>query len=72
LTARFCSRAFPGAGHGAAQIASGISFTGGEIVGPIGGFLVMGLFAIWIIFNLLRQVWSPAGEQSAPLRAVEV
>jgi hypothetical protein len=51
------------------QAAAGISFSTGEIVGPIAGFLVLGLLAMWIIAILLRQLWDLPAEHPAPLQA---
>ena len=38
------------------QVAAGVAFTPGEIVGPISGFLVLGLIAIAIIVVMLRAI----------------
>jgi hypothetical protein len=38
------------------QIGAGVTFTTAEIVGPIAGFLVLGLFAIWAMIAILRRV----------------
>ena len=38
------------------QIAAGISYTTGEVVGPIAGFITLGLVAIWILAALLRDI----------------
>jgi hypothetical protein len=38
------------------QVAAGVAFTPGEIVGPISGFLVLGLIAVGIIVVILRAV----------------
>jgi hypothetical protein len=51
------------------QVAVGISFTTGEIMGPISGFLILGLVAIWIIVILLRKLSNPATGQPASSRA---
>ncbi|MCX6045136.1 MAG: hypothetical protein NT075_08480 [Chloroflexi bacterium] len=45
------------------QLAAGLSFTPGEIVGPIAGFLVLGLMAIWLLVLLLRNL-APAAPQN--------
>jgi hypothetical protein len=52
------------------QVAAGVSFTTGEIVGPISGFAVLGLVATWIMVALLRNISDAPARQSAPLRAV--
>ena len=57
----------------ASQLAAGITFTTGEIVGPISGFLVLGLIALAIIVAMLRSIPGtaprPEAEQSqAPVR----
>ena len=36
------------------QLAADIEFTGGEIVGPMAGFVVLGLIAAWCLRGLLR------------------
>jgi hypothetical protein len=38
------------------QLAAGITFTGAEVAGPIGGFLVLGVAALLIMARLLRVV----------------
>jgi hypothetical protein len=37
------------------QISAGVEFSTGEIVGPISGFVTLGLIAVWFIFALLRR-----------------
>ena len=44
------------------QVADGIVFTMPQIVGPIGGFLVVGLIDIWVLVIVLRA--APAGRSS--------
>ena len=56
------------------QLAAGITFTTGEIVGPISGFLVLGLIALAIIVAMLRSIPGsaprPEAEQSqTPVRS---
>jgi hypothetical protein len=51
------------------QVAAGISFTTDEIMGPISGFLILGLVAIWIMVILLRKLSDPATGQPASSRA---
>ena len=48
------------------QVAAGVAFTAGEIVGPISGFLVLGLIAVGIIVVVLRAIpgSAPQGEVS--------
>ena len=38
------------------QLAAGIAFTAGEVIGPIAGFVVLGAFAAWCLAGLLRAV----------------
>lgn len=38
------------------QLAAGIAFTPLEVVGPIGGFALLGGFAVWVMVALLRGV----------------
>jgi hypothetical protein len=38
------------------QLVSGISFSGGEIAGPIAGFAVLGLLAVWVMVAVLRRL----------------
>jgi hypothetical protein len=46
------------------QVQAGVSFTPGEMVGPIAGFVVLGLLAIWFIVAILRNI-----SEFAPSRA---
>jgi hypothetical protein len=46
------------------QVAAGVVFTPGEIVGPISGFLVLGLIALAIIVVMLRAM--PPARAAAP------
>jgi hypothetical protein len=46
------------------QVRAGVSFTPGEMVGPIGGFAVLGLLAIWFIVAILRNISELATAQS--------
>ncbi|MHB0936840.1 MAG: hypothetical protein ACYC6A_10655 [Armatimonadota bacterium] len=45
------------------QLQSGITFTPGEIIGPISGFSVLGLLAIWVMAAILRGL--PAATETA-------
>jgi hypothetical protein len=47
------------------QLAADVSFTTGEIVGPIGGFVVLAGMAAWMLARVVRAV-SPAGTPLAP------
>ncbi len=47
------------------QLAVGVSFTTGEIVGPVTGFLVLGLGALWLMLILLRHLTNSAPYQAA-------
>jgi hypothetical protein len=38
------------------QLEAGVTFTTGEIVGPIGGFVVIALVAVWFLTSLLRHI----------------
>jgi len=41
------------------QLAAGVTFTPGEIIGPIGGFGLVAVFAIWVVVALLRSSARP-------------
>jgi hypothetical protein len=41
------------------QLSAGVSLTPGEIVGPVGGFVILGLFAAWVLIALLRPIQEP-------------
>lgn len=45
------------------QLAAGVAFSPGAIIGPISGFLVLGLLAIWVTVVILRRLPTspPAG-----------
>jgi hypothetical protein len=38
------------------QVQAGVSFTLPEIIGPIAGFVVLGLFAVWVMVTILRRI----------------
>lgn len=38
------------------QLLAGITFTPAEIIGPIAGFVLLGLCALWVLVILLRQM----------------
>jgi hypothetical protein len=38
------------------QKAVGVPFTTGEMVGPVAGFVVLGLIGAWLLIDLLRGV----------------
>jgi len=42
------------------QRSAGVPFTTGEMIGPIAGFVLLGLIAIWLLVSLLR-AFSQAG-----------
>jgi hypothetical protein len=46
----------------ALQTAAGITFTAGEVVGPVTGFAVLGTLATWSLVRLLRAVPTTAPE----------
>jgi hypothetical protein len=48
----------------ASQVTAGISYSLPEIIGPIGGFLVLGLLAVWVMIAILRQI--PDAPSSPP------
>jgi hypothetical protein len=39
----------------ASQIAAGIHFTRGQVIGPIASFVLLGAFASWVLASVLRQ-----------------
>ena len=47
------------------QVRAGVSFTPGEMVGPIAGFAVLGLLAIWMIVAIVRNISEPATSRAA-------
>jgi hypothetical protein len=47
------------------QVSAGVSFTPGEVVGPIGGFGILSLGAIWLLIALLRSVGDAPFPQQA-------
>jgi hypothetical protein len=47
------------------QSAAGIVFTPAEVIGPISGFLVLGLLAIWIVALILRSLSDSAQYRAA-------
>jgi hypothetical protein len=46
------------------QLDAGVGFTAGEAIGPISGFVVLGLLAIWVTVAVLRRL--PAGGAPPP------
>jgi len=52
------------------QLGAGISFTTGAIVGPISGFMVLALIAIWMLVSLLRQISDATLRPAVSLQAV--
>jgi hypothetical protein len=38
------------------QAAAGVSLTPGEVIGPVAGFAVLGVVAIWLLYTLLRNI----------------
>ncbi len=46
------------------QIRVGVSFTPGEVIGPVAGFVILGLLAAWALFRILRGL-PEAAERSA-------
>lgn len=52
------------------QLLVGIIFTPAEIIGPIIGFTVLGLFALWVLVILLRKTTEPARKPAPTLQPV--
>lgn len=50
------------------QLLVGITFTPAEIIGPIMGFAVLGLFALWVMIILLRKMREPGPAQSGQMQ----
>jgi hypothetical protein len=48
------------------QALAGITFTSAEVIGPIAGFGLLSLVAIWFLVSLLRHVSEPGAPFSAP------
>ena len=38
------------------QLSAGLTFSPGQIIGPIAGFAVLGLIAIWLLVSILRNI----------------
>lgn len=38
------------------QLAAGVTLSTGEVVGPVAGFVILGLIAIWLLVALLRNI----------------
>ena len=36
------------------QRAAGVAFTTGEMVGPVSGFVLLGVVAVWLLVSILR------------------
>ena len=51
------------------QWLAGITFTTGQIIGPMIGFATLGLFAFWVIVILLRNTADTGTSQPSPLQA---
>lgn len=54
------------------QLLVGITFTPAEIIGPIIGFAVLGLFALWVLVILLRKITDMTPSQPLSLQAAHV
>ena len=50
------------------QIRAGVSFTPGEVVGPVAGFVVLGLLAAWALFRILRGLPEAADRTASETR----
>ncbi|MDQ3857210.1 MAG: hypothetical protein M3327_01985 [Actinomycetota bacterium] len=48
------------------QLAAHVDFTTGEVVGPIAGFLVLALVAVWLLAGLLRGAGRPGATAPSP------
>jgi len=42
------------------QLMAGVSFSPGEIIGPIAGFCTLGLLAFWVMVSILKNISEPA------------
>ncbi len=51
------------------QLLVGITFTPAEIIGPIIGFAVLGLFALWVLVILLRKITDMTPSQPLSMQA---
>lgn len=51
------------------QLLAGITFTPAEIIGPIIGFALLGLFALWVLVILLRKITDTAPSHALSLQA---
>jgi hypothetical protein len=52
------------------QLAAGVSLTPGEVIGPVAGFMILGVIAIWFMWALLRGISEgapPPGTGEKPL-----
>lgn len=49
------------------QLRAGVTLTPPEIIGPVGGFLLLGTIAVWIVARLLLDVSGPAADEQVPL-----
>ncbi|MBX2999723.1 MAG: hypothetical protein KF893_14485 [Caldilineaceae bacterium] len=50
----------------ALQRAAGIVFTPAEMIGPIAGFVILGLIAVWVVARVLRALSDPAQVPVSP------
>lgn len=50
------------------QVLAGVSFTTGEIVGPMAGFVVLATVAIWVMVTILRNISDSAPPRTARVR----
>lgn len=51
------------------QLMAGVTFTPAEIIGPIAGFAILGLFALWVMVILLHKITDTIPNQSPSLQA---
>lgn len=52
------------------QLRAGVDFTAGQIVGPISGFVLLAVVAVWLLVALLRHVTAPAATPKKLLQPI--
>lgn len=50
----------------ASQLAAGVTLTTGEIVGPVAGFVILGVIAVWLLVVILREIAETAPRPGSP------
>jgi hypothetical protein len=53
-------------GQTAAQLSAGVSLTPAQIIGPVGGFVVISVVAGWFLYQLLRAADAPVHDGAPP------